>query len=298
MQATRSLRSVVCAAPLSTIHATNFSTTIRAFCTAIAIGRERKAHEEDQGQISEREGTSIMNNQLTVNDIKYICRHMMGVDWVPSFIDIPPHLNEGTWLKNWTRQQEEILRILSTCQSKLEIMYFLGIVYWLYKNASKRWGMDNDYPSFYTSSHTIHDGQRGIHIGEPWHGYSCECGPSAMLIIPQWKSPDKEIHHDLGIFTASDNGGGPPWHFYAAVEIEGYGVHKVRRHADKSRYANLSYIVTSVREELTQPTDWFRALEDDGPDSYEKNVVPGVDFICPIEKLPSKETPQCTNCGK
>jgi hypothetical protein len=249
----------------------------------------------------------MKTKELTVTDIKYICRHMMGVDWIPSFIDIPPHLNEGKWLKNWQHSQSAILDILSTCQSKLEVMYFLGIGYWLNKNLTNASpdGLYSDYPSFYAdypgmayTPSNNRDGQKGIHISEPWHGYSCGNGPSAILVIPQWKSPDKDIHHDFGIFTASDNGGGPPWYFHAAIEIEGYAVHKQRRAADASRYTNLSYIVTSVREELTHSTDWFRALEEYGPDSYENNIVAGVDFICPIEKLPSKEMPQCTNCGK
>lgn len=71
------------------------------------------------------------NMVLTAESVKYILRHMMNTDWQPSFIEIP------TWesRKSWEADQKKILQILGQCQSKLEVMYFLGIGYYLHKMA-------------------------------------------------------------------------------------------------------------------------------------------------------------------
>ncbi len=193
---------------------------------------------------------------LTGADITYICRSMMGVDWLPSFIDIPSWVNHQRSLV----EQEGILRTLSLCQSKLEVMYFLGIGYYLHANATRWGGVSEDYPPFYPAEY---EGQRGVGIAEPFVGGRWGNGFSSLLVIPQYHSPEKPIHHDFGFFTAPDNGGGPPWYFHAAIEIEGYGVHKQRRAKDEARYAGLSYKVISVYEEMTSPLNWYELFDPD-----------------------------------
>lgn len=208
-----------------------------------------------------------MIKPLTVADIKYICKHMMGVDWLPSFIEIPSYLNNTDNRKRWEEQQTKILRILSKCQSKLEVMYFLGIGYYLHGNGVNN-STSDDYPPHWPDSV---NGQEGIHISEPFCGGRYGNGQSSLLVVPQYQSPEKPIHHDFGLFAGESNGGGP-WHFYRVVEVEGYGVHKQRREADLKRYEGLSYPVITLYEESMHPQDWYAVLD---PDI--KTGIPGED---------------------
>ncbi|MCL4295580.1 MAG: hypothetical protein KJ077_07625 [Anaerolineae bacterium] len=182
---------------------------------------------------------------LTLKQMKYICKNMMGVDWVPSIGD---------------ERASEVLRIMDLCQSKLEMMYLLGVGYHLYRYNID--GRNEDYP--WLSVGKLENGQPGIWFFEPWSGYCRHCGngPSALMLVPQYKSPEKDIHHDFGIFTASENGGGPPWHFWCAVEIDGYGVHKNRRNLDISRDTGLSYKLARISEETVSPLEWFETIVD------------------------------------
>lgn len=212
-----------------------------------------------------------MPKNITAEDIKYICRYMLRVDWMPSFIEIPHHLDsKRVWREKWLLEQRQILNMLGRCQSKLELMYFLGIGYYLYKNAHI-----DDYPSFWPDNT---ESQDGVRISEPFVG-GCEGnGFSSMLVIPQYQSPEKPIHHDFGIFVGESNGGAP-WHFHAAVEVEGYGVHRQRRKQDKSRYSNLSYKVISVYEETTNPLDWYQIFDPDVETGIPGEVYYDVDLL-------------------
>lgn len=176
-----------------------------------------------------------MFKQLTENDIKYICRHMMGVDWEPVY-------------------GRDVLRVLDQCQSKLEVMYFLGIAYYLSKNNG-----NPDYPSLWVREH---EDMRGVQFDEPFAGGRYGNGFSSLLVVPQYQSPRKPIHHDFGFFTSNDNGGGD-WAFYAAVEIEGYGAHKDRRKQDDARYDGLPYRVIRIFEETSNPLDWYSIFDPD-----------------------------------
>src|SRR5439155_9371796 len=98
------------------------------------------------------------------------------------FIDIPSWVNHQRRLV----EQEEILQTLSLCQSKLEVMYFLGIGYYLCANATRRGGVSEDYPHFYPAEY---QGQRGVGISEPFVGGRWGNGFSSLLVIPQYHSP-------------------------------------------------------------------------------------------------------------
>jgi hypothetical protein len=185
-----------------------------------------------------------MQQPLTPQDIRYICKYMMNIEWLPSFL--------------LDRQCSDVLRILSICQSKLEIMYFLGIGYYLNKNWSKG-KIDYEYPWFYPESHQELE---GIHISEPFVGGTYDHGLSSLLVIPQYPSPEKPIYHDFAFFSGEHNGGGP-WHFYWAIEIEGYGIHKQRRAQDEKRYEGLSYPVIRVYEETISPLEWYAIFDPD-----------------------------------
>src|SRR5260370_3423680 len=176
-----------------------------------------------------------MFKQLTDDDIRYICHQMMGVDWEPMY-------------------EQAVLSVLDQCQSKLEVMYLLGIAYYLSNNRG-----DPEYPMLRVGEH---GNTLGVQIDEPFAGGRYRNGFSSLLVVPQYQSPDRPIHHDFGFFISTDNGGGD-WRLYAAVEIEGYGVHKGRGKLDDARYKGLPYTVIRVFEETSNPQDWYRTFDPD-----------------------------------
>jgi hypothetical protein len=199
---------------------------------------------------------NMMLEPLTPTDIEHICRSMMKVDWLPSFIDIPSCLN----YKNNLDMQNEILSILNQCQSELEVSYLLGIGYYLYSNNVRRNGPGESYPSFYP---TQYEEQQGIHINEPFNGGLGGNGFSSLLVIPQYRTVECPLPHDFGFLIANDNAGGPPWYFYAAIEIEECGIYRGRRKSDQILSTNLSYKIISVHEETDQPKDWYKLFDPD-----------------------------------
>ncbi len=176
---------------------------------------------------------------VTTRQVDYICKQMMGLNWTPS-------LNEAA------------LFVLESCESKLEIMYLLGVGYHLYRY--QRSIYNESYPYVYTSQ--LKNGQYGLWFLEPWFGFCPYCGngPSALMLVPQYQSPEKPIRHDFGLFTANDNGANDGWNLECAIEIDGYGIHKNRRYADKQRSLGLSYPVHHIFEETDPPHDWFKEI--------------------------------------
>ena len=214
---------------------------------------------------------------LTVDDIKYICSSMMGVDWVPSFLG-----------------NRDVHRILSTCQSKLEVIYFLGILYYLHSNGYQdgNGSMGKSYPSCWSA---IVDGHEGLWISEPFRGGRWGKGLSTLFVVPQYPSPDKPIHHDFGFFT-SNNSDRCDLYFLAAIEIEGYAIHKQRREVDEARFADLSYQVIQVFEETSEPLYWYAIFDPDvetgiSGECLYHNHEPATDDIIDPFKIPV-ELPQ------
>ena len=167
---------------------------------------------------------------INENQVRYICEQMMGVHWVPNI-------------------SSEVFDVVRKCDSKLELMYLLGVGFHIYENALKHGNGHDEYPAIMKGE--LSDGQDGVWFVEPWFGYcpACGNGPSALMFVPQYKSPEKDIHHDFGVFTAGDNGAHSGWNFQYAVEIDGYGVHKDRRKSDEFRDRGLSYPIYRYYEE-------------------------------------------------
>lgn len=153
-----------------------------------------------------------------------------------------------------------VLRILAKCDSKLEQMFILGAYEFIRQRCPAA-------PTLSTSSVRI--GERtyeGIWLWEPWFAWDLDDlpedkrgGPSALLFVPQFQSPEKNITHDLALFYGDDNGS-PKWLLKHVIEIDGYGVHKDRRVKDDLRDFGLSYSVYRFYEETDKPLDWFRKI--------------------------------------
>ncbi|MFD1214972.1 hypothetical protein [Microbulbifer celer] len=178
---------------------------------------------------------------MKINDVKYICRDLLKIDWIP---ELGP----------------DALEVLSRCDSKLEMMYLLGACDFIRRQSEFQ-------PTFTTSVVNLYGkSYEGIWFFEPWFGWYLDDisddrqgGPSALLFVPQFKSPEKEITHDLALFYGDDNGS-PTWSLKHLIEIDGYGVHSSRRDKDSMRDNGLSYTVHRFYEETDDPLDWFRKI--------------------------------------
>lgn len=178
-----------------------------------------------------------MNNK----DVEYICNQMLKISWSPNF-------------------EPDVLDVLEKCDSKLEQMFILGACYFLKEHC------ENEH---WITTSVVQHGSRlytGIWYIEPWFGWHLEelpqkiqIGPSALLFVPQLKSSEKELTHDIGLFYGDDNGS-PKWRLAHAVEIDGYAVHQDRREKDQLRDEGLTYSLMRFYEESDDPLEWFRKV--------------------------------------
>jgi len=174
-------------------------------------------------------------------DVEYICNYLLKIDWVPQL-------------------SEDALEILGSCDSKLEMMFVLGACDFIRRQSDSEVTLS-------TAKVDINGREyQGIWFWEPWWGWylddipqSKQSGPSALLFVPQFRSPEKEITHDLALFYGDDNGS-PKWTLQHVIEIDGYGVHHDRRSKDSLRDVGLSYPVHRFFEETDKPTEWFRKI--------------------------------------
>lgn len=179
----------------------------------------------------------------------YLCRQMLEIDWVPPL-------------------DSDALSLLDRCDSKLEVMFIAGAFHFIKTMQENFYGGKHD-PSLHLANIDFNGrAYQGIWYVEPWEGWyifdddeDCELnsGPSAVAFVPQMKSPEKDITHDIGIFYGDDNGS-PTWTFSKAIEIDGYAVHKDRRDKDRMRDSGLSYPVLRFAEENTDIRTWFRKV--------------------------------------
>jgi hypothetical protein len=177
---------------------------------------------------------------LKNQDVDYMCKKMLHLDWSPV---LDPKTLE-----------------VANCDSKLEQMFILGAFDFIRRRCPS-------IPNVTTSSVRIGASTYdGIWVWEPWFAWDLDelpqdkrGGPSALLFVPQFKSPEKDITHDLTLFYGNDNGR-PKWTLKHLVEIDGYGVHKDRGEKDGLRDFGLSYKVHRFYEETDKPFDWFRKI--------------------------------------
>lgn len=153
---------------------------------------------------------------------------------------------------------EEALKVLDICHSKLEIMFLLGVAYFIEDVAKEGMGPYFQVPMVGTKIDYKSKAYPGIHFLEPWHGWG-GCGPSALAFVPQLEFSNA-LHHDFGVFTANNNSGGPPWFFKCAVEVDGFGAHKDSRGKDKYRDNLVDYKVYRLFEEHDNPLNWFNYI--------------------------------------
>jgi len=117
-----------------------------------------------------------MEKPVTLRDIENICRYMLEIDWKP-----------------YLRRADEVLRILSRCQSKLEIMCILGLAYYFYKEA-RRYNPYYSFDEYPLITAGNFKGEQGIDIRSVFLGHQSDWyGPFSVFLIPQFPSPQKPI---------------------------------------------------------------------------------------------------------
>lgn len=142
-------------------------------------------------------------------------------------------------------------------------MYILGACHFIEKIGLESNGYEPI--QLWASSVSIdNENYQGNWVLEPWDGWhldelpkELQSSPSALLFVPQYKSPEKPITHNLALFYGDDNGSAT-WSRKHVIEIDGYGVHKERRDKDTSRDNELSYSVLRFYEEIDSPTERFK----------------------------------------
>jgi hypothetical protein len=184
---------------------------------------------------------------ITENQLRYICRNMLGLDsWLPEMHKV-----------------EHILEVLKLCQSTLEIMYLIGAYHFIEQTA-KQAGHGVSGLSYAEIEYNKKK-YPAVWFVEPWAGWYTDwasdwSGPSSMAFVPQIEIAG--LHFDFGIFCGHDNGSskGSLWY---VVEIDGYGVHKDRRELDNKRDEILEsegLTFLRLREELDNPLMWFEKV--------------------------------------
>ena len=177
--------------------------------------------------------------------INYICRKLLEVDWVP-------------------RLSSNSTTLLDKCDSTLEIMYFLGAIYFLEevcRNASN--GAFGDWPLDISQTNHEDEVVQGFYAYGVWplwiHEVATDCGPQSIMIVPQTKFAGK-FHHDFGIFYGNKYGDPESWRLKYGIEIDGYAHHKKSRANDKFRDSLVSYPVIRLLEEIHNPLTWFKLI--------------------------------------
>jgi hypothetical protein len=104
----------------------------------------------------------------------------------------------------------------------------------------------------------------GIWFVCPWGGWlgGMGGGPTACALVPQLKFQNISYHHDFGLFYGESDGGGEPWHFKCAIEIDPDFTHCDRREKDAYRDSIVDYDVIRICDQEYDYKTWFKAIVD------------------------------------
>ena len=214
---------------------------------------------------------------MNISNLKYICKYMMNVNWFPKIEEV-----------------DEVLQVLNLCDSKLEVMCIFGIAYYYYNELHER--IDNKPGYNIILSKKTFQTQEGICFSPLYmKKFNTYHGPFDLIAVPQYRSPEKNIHHDIGLFLSVPD---VRMHndsikfFSCVVEIDGYSIHRNRRELDERRIADLSYPVIRVFEEQTETTRWFHQYLE------EFSRLPYNNFFWDSVPQWRGEKIECPSCGE
>ena len=171
---------------------------------------------------------------------------VMGLDWRPK---ISPDAQE----------------VLEKCGSSLGQMYILGACH-----SMANTGLEYSHCSQLQikTADLLVDNRNytGILVVQPWEGWylpeflqGLRREPPALLFVPQYNSPEKDIIHDLALFYGDDKVR-PSWSRRHVIEITAHGVDGDSREKEILRDSGLSYRVERLYEEVDNPKRWFQKI--------------------------------------
>jgi hypothetical protein len=208
---------------------------------------------------------------MTIQDVEFVEKHIVRQPYLIEDLFGRP---QNPWKKSLcplssARACYEL--IAEKCESRLEIAWLLG-AFIEHRDANE----DADFLVVSTPMGT------GFLL-EDVQGFS-DFGRGGVVIVPQWKSPERSIRHDFliwlygrGYSIAISNGWMELPHdhsdfgdWFFAVDLDGYNVHIDRRMEDARRIEGLSYPVYRVSELSSRHDSWFhQAINDVGEKRYE-----------------------------
>lgn len=183
--------------------------------------------------------------------INNLIKKVLEIDWEPDISD-------------------DALRIIDKCGSTTEQLYLLGAAYYIEQTRDKYKGDCSGQPLPIISCAIKHNdiSYEGIWFVCPWEGWlsGIGAGPTACALVLQLKFPNVNYHHDFGLFYGESDGGGAPWHFKCAIEIDPTATHSDRRDKDAYRDSIVDYDVLRVYDEIHDYLSWFQLIidRDDG----------------------------------
>lgn len=185
--------------------------------------------------------------EISKSNIKQLIKTAFKVDWEPDISD-------------------DAIRILNKCDSTTEQLYLLGAAYYIEQTRDKYHGECSGQPLPIVGCVITHNNitYEGIWFVCPWGGWlsSMGGGPTACALVPQLQFPNVNYHHDFGLFYGESDGGGAPWHFQCAVEIDPEATHEDRRDKDEYRDKIVDYDVVRVCDEVHDFSSWFKLIVD------------------------------------
>ena len=161
---------------------------------------------------------------------------------------------------------EDALSILNKCGSTTEILYLLGAAYYIEQTRDKYKGECSGQPLPIISCVIEHNNitYEGIWFLCPWGGWlsGMGAGPTACVLVPQLQFPNVNYHHDFGLFYGESDGGGAPWHFKCAIEIDPKATHGERQDKDAYRDQLVDYDVIRVCDDNHDYLSWLKLIVD------------------------------------
>jgi hypothetical protein len=159
---------------------------------------------------------------------------------------------------------QDALRIIDKCGSDTERLFLIGAAHFIECSRDKYGGELSGTKLPIIGCKISHNNitYEGIWFVCPWGGWSGGIGggPTACAFVPQLKFPDTSYHHDFGLFYGESDGGGGPWHFKCAIEIDPEYTHKDRRDKDAYRDSIVDYDVIRIYDEVHNALSWFEEI--------------------------------------
>jgi len=176
------------------------------------------------------------------------------------------NITKSVFQNNWTPDIDDYaFSILNKCDSLTEKLYIVGAAYYIEQIRGKHNGSLQGLQLQITGCEIQYNQKtyEAIWFVCPWDGWFASAvggGPSALAFVPQLKFLGHDYHHDFGVFYGESDGGGAPWNFKCAIEIDPKHTHEDRRDKDAYRDSVVDYLVVRINDEIYDEKSWFKEI--------------------------------------